>query len=563
MYPILSDEKFQEKITKNFSEYRIPDKKKTFNQICFPKEFTLQIPQKFLAEYINPDTPYKRLLVYHKIGSGKTCTAISICENFKSTKRIIVVLPAFLKNSFRAELRTECTGSNYLTKNERNILSKLNPTDSAYGDIIKTSNERIDRIYNIYSYNKFVSLIQTVGIDLTNTVLCIDEVQNMINETGIYYQVLFDTIKSAPADLRLILLSATPIFDKPVEIALTMNLLLDKKNLLPIGREFYTTYLDVKKTNGGYVYQTKNMDQFKKIIKGYVSYYAGAPPYAFPKSEVHFVKCEMSHLQFRMYKSIVLNEGSPIDFDFIETDLTNSFYSGTRTCSNFAYPDHTHYDKLTDKDFKLDVLPLYSCKYYKIITHIKTKSTGTVFIYSNFRKTGGIRSLARALKSNGFKDWKTDGDGPNRFAVWSGSERMEYRDQIKLIFNLKSNETGSKIKIILGTPAIREGVSLLRLSEIHILEPQWNMSRILQIMGRGIRYCSHRDVDASRRIVKVYIYLAIHKLLKKSVDMVIMDIALKKELINKDFEQALKESAIDCELFKEANMADQKYICDK
>jgi len=166
------------------------------------------------------------------------------------------------------------------------------------------------------------------------------------------------------------------------------------------------------------------------------------------------------------------------------------------------------------------------------------------------------------LRVNGFKDYATDGEGPNRFAIWSGIEKMSYRDEVKNIFNLKSNESGSKIKIILGTPAIREGVSLLRLAEIHILEPYWNFSRISQIMGRGIRFCSHKDVVLSKRLVKVYIYLAIHKSLAKSVDEKIMDMALKKELINRDFERALKEVAVDCELFKSANMIDNKYICD-
>lgn len=558
MYPKISDPLFQEKINKKFSKYKIPVKKRTFDQICFPKKFELQIPQKFLAEYINPDTPYKNILIYHKIGAGKTCAAIRIAEEFKSKRRIIVVLPAFLKNSFRSELRSMCADENYLSNAERMMLNDLRPGDPSYIDIINSSNDKIDKVYSIYSYNKFVKIIQTDGIKLNNTLLIIDEVQNMINETGIYYETLYKTIKSAPKDLRLVLLSATPIYDKPVEIALTLNLLLKKE--LPIGSNFYSEYLNTKKTPKGFVYETKNMDSFKELIKGHVSYYAGAPSYVFPKSVMHIVKCEMSPLQLRMYRSIYRTENAREDFDFIETDLKNNFYSGTRACSNFAYPDHTYYSKLTDADFKLKNLLIYSCKYHKIITHIKSV-TGTIFIYSNFRKTGGIRSLSRALEMNGFKNYATNGEGTNRFAIWSGSEKMEYRDEVKNIFNLKSNVDGSKIKIILGTPAIREGVSLLRLSEIHILEASWNWSKIAQIIGRGIRYCSHKDVSIAKRLVNVYIYLAISKG-RITVDEKIMDMALKKQIINRGFERALKEAAIDCELFKSANMIDANYECN-
>ena len=50
--------------------------------------------------------------------------------------------------------------------------------------------------------------------------------------------------------------------------------------------------------------------------------------------------------------------------------------------------------------------------------------------------------------------------------------------------------------------------------------------------------------------------------LEKSIDEKMVDMAIKKQLINKDFERALKEVAVDCELFKSANMIDNKYVCD-
>src|SRR5207248_1818524 len=98
------------------------------------------------------------------------------------------------------------------------------------------------------------------------------------------------------------LLSATPMFDKPNEIALTMNL-LRIPNELPVGREFYKSFVDiVKRSNGKYQYKVKNMDMFKDSIKGYVSYFRGAPPKVFPQLVIRYQKCEMSDFQYQAYK---------------------------------------------------------------------------------------------------------------------------------------------------------------------------------------------------------------------------------------------------------------------
>lgn len=468
------------------------------------------------------------------------------------TRTIYIVLPAFLINGFRNELRSKCTGNNYLTNEERQILLDNKPTHPAYKEIIAKSNMRIDQYYNIYSYNKFIDGLISKSIKLTNSLVIIDEIQNMVSENGIYYETLYQAIKSSPKDLRLVIMSATPIFDKPAELALTFNLLLNDKNQMPVGDDFYKTYFDSKN-------QTMiNANQFKQSIRGLVSYYEGAPSYVFPKTEMHLVKCTMSELQLGMYTYIAKIEDTNIDW--IKSELTNKYLSGTRSVSNFCYADHTHYSEMSDSDFILKNLSKYSHKYTKIIKHIHTVKR-TIFIYSNFRKMGGLQSLARALIMNGYFDYAIDGAGPNRFAIWSGRESATYRDLVRSVFNSKSNTDGSEIKIILGSPSIREGVTLLRISEIHILEPYWNLSRIYQVIGRGVRFCSHADLPKKKRTVDVYIYLSVHKLLPVSVDQKIMAMAVRKKLINKQFLSVLKSAAIDCELFKNGNMIEDKYTC--
>ena len=179
-------------------------------------------------------------------------------------------------------------------------------------------------------------------------------------------------------------------------------------------------------------------------------------------------------------------------------------------------------------------------------------SEGPVFIYSNFKELGGIRCFIKFIEYHGWKNYKDYGEGKKRFAVWSGDETHHLKDEIKHVFNQKSNYDGSKIKIMIGSPSIKEGVSLLRVQQVHIMEPYWNMSRMLQIMGRAVRFCSHKYVKKSKRLVKIYLYLATYPK-EKTVDQYIWALAQKKNKLIEQFELALKESAFDCELMYNRN----------
>ena len=65
--------------------------------------------QQFVREYLRQETPYRGLLVYHGLGSGKTCSSIAAAEALFSThkKKIIVMTPGSLRGNFQAEL-TSC-----------------------------------------------------------------------------------------------------------------------------------------------------------------------------------------------------------------------------------------------------------------------------------------------------------------------------------------------------------------------------------------------------------------------------------------------------------------------
>jgi hypothetical protein len=578
-YPNIENNDFYKKINSKLSKYKIPKKKKTFKEICNPVKYELQLPQKFVSAFINPDTPYKGVLVYHRIGAGKTCAAIRVGEVFKKKRNIIVVLPASLKGNFRTELRSLCAGEEYLTNAERKELAKLHPSNDEYKKIIKKSDERIDKYYQIFSYNKFIEKVQKKKMRLDRSLLIIDEIQNMVSEEGTYYVELFNLLKKAPADLRTILLSATPMFDKPHEIGLTINL-LRPINPLPVGNEFDKTFISINKLkNNDYKVEMKNSDIFKNSIKGYISYFRGAPSYVFPEMKLKYVKCEMDPFQYSSYREVINNEENEdtekIKKKLLKTlnvgSLPNHFFIGTRFISNVVFPNKKVGAEGLESFTKMKILgnlEKYSTKFHKIMSKING-STGKIFVYSSFKEYAGLKSFIKVLEAFGYSNYSTSGEGAKRFAVWSGDESMQYKEEIKSVYNMKDNLNGSKLKVILGSSSIKEGVSFSGVRQVHIIDPYWNLPRLEQVIGRASRFCSHKDLDKENRNVKVYIYLATAPSSTKgkklqTVDEYIHELSTRKNKLVNEFELAVKEAAVDCELNATANMnRKDKYICDK
>ena len=60
--------------------------------------------QKFVMDYLNFNTPYRGLLLYHGLGSGKTGAAIMTAQGYPY-KKTAILLPASLRNNFRDEIK--------------------------------------------------------------------------------------------------------------------------------------------------------------------------------------------------------------------------------------------------------------------------------------------------------------------------------------------------------------------------------------------------------------------------------------------------------------------------
>ena len=65
---------------------------------------SLKIYQQLVKSYLNTSTPYRGLLVYHGLGTGKTATAISTAESLSSQLNITTLLPASLEANFITEV---------------------------------------------------------------------------------------------------------------------------------------------------------------------------------------------------------------------------------------------------------------------------------------------------------------------------------------------------------------------------------------------------------------------------------------------------------------------------
>lgn len=547
----------QREILAHYKKFRVPESiaKAPLKELCRPPEnFRLQPPQAFLEEFMGPSSKRRGILVFHKIGSGKTCTAIRIAEAWKHRRRIIVVVPAFLISNFYNELQSPCAGGSY----------------AAPGRTPEEVRELIHKHYTILSYQKFHK--QLPRLSLEKSILIIDEVQNMVSESGVFYAALYKKLQNAPKDLRIVILSATPIFDKPSELALTLNL-LPLKTKIPTGTEFDDTFIKENDQNGELHIQ--NADVLRSLCRGFVSYYRGMPAKAFPKLKINCVNVIMSEFQYRSYRASLREAGGN------QTSLARgkgvlrlpmNFFLGARITSNVAFPN----GKGNAEGFASwkgscligKRLKNYSGKFYKIMNRIKRAPKGVkIFVYSGFAKYGGIKSFVKVLEAHGYNQFTGEGKKSHKtFAVWSGQENAAKKDAIREAFN----DPDSGLDILLGSPAIREGVSLKRVEQVHILEPYWNFSRVFQVLGRASRYCSHMGLSPSRRRVDVYLYRAVRpneaefrhkkKLLERlSVDRYISKLAASKQVLVEEFEKVLKEVSVDCLL--NASLENNKIKC--
>jgi hypothetical protein len=109
-YYLNNREKFVEFINKLFQKkYRAEIVDESTVVSCEDRrnadQFGLLTHQKIVKDYLNLYSPYRGLLLYHGLGSGKTCSSIAIAEGLKTDKPVYVMTPAFLRTNYLKELK--------------------------------------------------------------------------------------------------------------------------------------------------------------------------------------------------------------------------------------------------------------------------------------------------------------------------------------------------------------------------------------------------------------------------------------------------------------------------
>jgi hypothetical protein len=240
-YYLNNREKFVEFINKLFhKEYRAEIMDESRAVSCEDRrsaeEFGLLTHQKIVKDYLNMYSPYRGLLLYHGLGSGKTCSSIAIAEGLKSDKRVYVMTPAFLRTNYLKELKkcgddiykkprhwrfvdavekpalipelaeTLAVPADYIKKHggawlvdpdKPSNYGELSPKDQA--EVDAQLNEMIQQKYTFISYNGIresrlneMSLGYTVN-PFDNSVVVIDEAHNFVSR-------IVNHLKKAPDD---------------------------------------------------------------------------------------------------------------------------------------------------------------------------------------------------------------------------------------------------------------------------------------------------------------------------------------------------------------------------
>ena len=91
-------------ILQNFKKYHLEEIKRTVgSDPCAVKEEqqTLRKYQEFVSKFMDYRSPYKSIMLYHGLGSGKTATSIATYNalyNFSSLWNVFILIKATLEN---------------------------------------------------------------------------------------------------------------------------------------------------------------------------------------------------------------------------------------------------------------------------------------------------------------------------------------------------------------------------------------------------------------------------------------------------------------------------------
>jgi hypothetical protein len=658
-YPTYYDPEFSKKIFKKAEFYHNKLEKvlpRDVDKIIKERKsgvISLAQHQRFLKNFMSRNTPYNSLLIFHGLGVGKTCASIAIAETLRpavlanNQKIVIIAKPNFDKGEIFSMDRlkkgqNQCAGDTFVSELKNPEL--VDRCKEGHEESCKIVKHKIDKmVKNSYTFYGALEWAKHVLRDIqkatrgvpesklkeaeiarikkmySNTLLIIDEAHNIKDasekKSRIVPPVLMKVLQYAD-NLRLVLLSGTPMFNEPADLISILNYLLinDKR---PILKEN-----DIFRGDGTFTETGK--ETLINYSRGYVSFLRSENPINFPlrfssningdhdlitpsiypKRDIYgnklekgiqhleIVGCPMGPSQEKIYKGYLEKRIIP------DEEKTSAAYSSELQILNFIYQDLDKTDNLAETygekglnsvmnkignkqqyafnnpddalEYKGHALMKHSSKIFKIMENIE-KAKGLVFVYTEY-EISGVLPLVFALELAGYKKYKSS-DSP---ILMSEHKDRKYKGDYLIIsgnaalskhyesYLAKRHEMiNEPVKIILATRAASEGINLFGVREIHVLNPWHNLNRLSQAIGRGLRSWSHIELPPEERNITVYLYAATFNPKGSNHDQETIDLKIYREAENKAIniglaEDILRRNAIDCPLNIDGNHYSQK-----
>ena len=574
-FPLIMDKLFIEKLSqfKDFNIQKVipkPTRQREVEEIakrmCAPDNIELSTYQTTIRNFLSNDTPYNGLLLFHGLGTGKTCSAITVAEEHRKflkqsglfiqhgskrrEKRIYVLGGPNIKSNFKKQLfdpsKLEYKDGEWTCKKSclgNALLREVNPTNLnlTKDELTQRIQDTLRHHYKFMGYIEFANMVMqlkkhAIKQEFEHSMIIIDEVHNIKgNEVEAKFTAsdAIDLI-TKNTTVKLLFLSATPMFNEPSEIVWITNMLNqnDKRPVI-IEKDFFKE---------GALIESQT-DDFLHHIRGYVSFVKGENPYSFPyrvypdmfddrtlslptldidNNPVKPLKTKVYPVQLSKYQAVqYLAKLSTINLKDVKNFTANisllsalnmsypgqvnelTTYMKSRNAKYEYYPKRTHC-------FDPEHIGEYSAKIDAICNHVK-HSTGIVLIYSRMISEGVI-PVALAIESMGYENVNgnllSSNSSSSKYCLITGeSNHASTAANIKLI-NSDENINGDKIKVVIITEAASEGVDFSNIRQIHIMDPWWHLNRNEQIIGRGIRLCSHKNLPFEQRNAQIFLYVS-------------------------------------------------------
>jgi hypothetical protein len=246
---------------------------------------TFSHTQNFVQKFLTPQSPYKGMLLFHSVGSGKTCTAIATATN------------TFAREGYTILWVTRHTLKEDIWKNMfDNICNVIIQDRLKNGEILpSTRAKRMEFLGKNWlqpiSYKQFTNLIKGKNkyykemVDLNGkddpfrkTLIIIDEIHKVYSSSlsalekpnpEVLQTMVQNSYKVSGKDsLKMLLMTATPITDDHMSCIKILNLLLENYERFPEDFERFKTMF----CNENGLFTEKGSQEFMNRITGLVSY---------------------------------------------------------------------------------------------------------------------------------------------------------------------------------------------------------------------------------------------------------------------------------------------------